>query len=106
MLFAQRMAAFGVRLLAYDPYVTSARADALGVQLVDLETLMRESDFVSIHLPRTPETVGLIGDHELSICKPTLRIVNAARGGLVDEDAAGPGARRGPGRGRRAWTSS
>ncbi|MCU1691086.1 MAG: phosphoglycerate dehydrogenase [Frankiales bacterium] len=87
VLFAQRMAAFGVRLLAYDPYVTSARADALGVQLVDLETLMRESDFVSIHLPRTPETVGLIGDHELSICKPSLRIVNAARGGLVDEDA-------------------
>ncbi len=87
VLFAQRMAAFGVRLLAYDPYVTSARADALGVQLVDLETLMRESDFVSVHLPRTPETVGLIGDHELTVCKPTLRLVNAARGGLVDEDA-------------------
>ncbi|MCW2606309.1 MAG: phosphoglycerate dehydrogenase [Frankiales bacterium] len=87
VLFAQRMAAFDVRLLAYDPYVTSARADALGVQLVDLETLMRESDFVSIHLPRTPETVGLIGDHELTICKPTLRLVNAARGGLVDEGA-------------------
>ncbi len=87
VLFAQRMAAFGVRLLAYDPYVTSARADALGVQLVDLETLMRESDFVSVHLPKTPETVGLIGDHELTICKPSLRLVNAARGGLVDEDA-------------------
>ena len=87
VLFAQRMAAFGVRLLAYDPYVTSARADALGVQLVDLETLMRESDFVSIHLPRTPETVGLISDHELTVCKPTLRLVNAARGGLVDEGA-------------------
>ncbi len=87
VLFAQRMAAFDVRLLAFDPYVTSARADALGVQLVDLDTLMRESDFLSIHLPRTPETVGLIGDHELTICKPTLRVVNAARGGLVDEDA-------------------
>jgi D-3-phosphoglycerate dehydrogenase / 2-oxoglutarate reductase len=87
VLVAQRMAAFGVRLLAYDPYVTSARADALGVALVDLETLMRESDFVSVHLPRTPETVGLIGDHELTVCKPTLRLVNAARGGLVDEGA-------------------
>jgi D-3-phosphoglycerate dehydrogenase len=84
---AQRLAAFGVQLLAYDPYVTSARADALGVRLVDLETLMRESDFVTVHLPRTPETVGLIGEHELTVCKPTVRIVNAARGGLVDEAA-------------------
>ncbi|MDP9436237.1 MAG: phosphoglycerate dehydrogenase [Actinomycetota bacterium] len=87
VLVAQRMAAFGCRLLAYDPYVQPARAAQLGVHLVDLETLMRESDFVTVHLPRTPETVGLIGDHELTVCKPTLRLVNAARGGLVDEDA-------------------
>src|SRR5918998_2084395 len=87
VLFAQRMAAFGTRLIAYDPYVQPARAAQLGVRLVGLEELLRESDFISIHLPKTPETVGLIGEKELSIVKPGVRIVNAARGGLVDEQA-------------------
>ena len=58
VLFAQRMAAFGTRLIAYDPYVQPARAAQLGVRLVGLEELLRESDFISIHLPKTPETVG------------------------------------------------
>ncbi|MFC4067798.1 phosphoglycerate dehydrogenase [Actinoplanes subglobosus] len=87
VLFAQRMAAFGVRLIAYDPYVQPARAAQLGVHLVGLDELLRESDFVSVHLPRTPETVGLIGEKELNLVKPGVRIVNAARGGLVDERA-------------------
>ncbi|HWS38855.1 MAG TPA: phosphoglycerate dehydrogenase [Actinoplanes sp.] len=87
VLFAQRMAAFGVRLIAYDPYVQPARAAQLGVQLTGLDQLLRESDFISVHLPRTPETLGLIGEKELAQAKPGLRIVNAARGGLVDEQA-------------------
>ncbi|GAA4968377.1 phosphoglycerate dehydrogenase [Actinoplanes utahensis] len=87
VLFAQRMAAFGVRLLAYDPYVQPARAAQLGVHLVSLEDLLRESDFISVHLPRTPETLGLIGEKELNLVRPGVRIVNAARGGLVDERA-------------------
>jgi D-3-phosphoglycerate dehydrogenase len=87
VLFAQRMAAFGTRLIAYDPYVQPARAAQLGVRLVGLEELMRESDFISVHLPRTPETFGLIGEKELAIVKPGVRIVNAARGGLIDEQA-------------------
>src|SRR3954449_4405207 len=87
VLFAQRMAAFGVRLVAYDPYIQPARAAALGVRLVGLDELLRESDFISIHLPKTPETVGLIGAKELAQVKPTVRIVNAARGGLIDESA-------------------
>lgn len=87
VLFAQRMAAFGTRLLAYDPYVQPARAAQLGVRLVGLEELLRESDFISIHLPKTPETVGLIGARELAMVKPGVRIINAARGGLVDEQA-------------------
>jgi D-3-phosphoglycerate dehydrogenase len=87
VLFAQRMSAFGTRLIAYDPYVQPARAAQIGVQLVSLEDLLRDSDFISIHLPKTPETVGLIGEKELALCKPTVRIVNAARGGLVDEEA-------------------
>jgi D-3-phosphoglycerate dehydrogenase / 2-oxoglutarate reductase len=87
VLFAQRMAGFGVRLIAYDPYVQPARAATLGVRLVGLDELLRESDFISIHLPRTPETVGLIGAKELATVKPGVRIVNAARGGLIDEQA-------------------
>jgi len=87
VLFAQRMSAFGTTLIAYDPYVQPARAAQIGVRLVSLEELLRESDFISIHLPKTPETVGLIGAAELAMCKPTVRIVNAARGGLLDERA-------------------
>ena len=87
VLFAQRMAGFGVRLVAYDPYVQPARAASLGVRLVGLDELLRDSDFISIHLPKTPETVGLIGARELAMVKPGVRIVNAARGGLIDEQA-------------------
>jgi D-3-phosphoglycerate dehydrogenase len=87
VLFAQRMSAFGTQLIAYDPYVSPARAAQIGVRLVSLDELLRESDFISIHLPKTPETVGLIGAGQLALCKPTVRIVNAARGGLLDEDA-------------------
>jgi D-3-phosphoglycerate dehydrogenase len=87
VLFAQRMAAFGTRLIAYDPYIQPARAAQLGVRLVGLDELLRESDFISIHLPKTPETLGLIGEKELQLVKPGVRIVNAARGGLIDEQA-------------------
>ena len=87
VLFAQRMAAFGTRLIAYDPYVQPARAAQLGVRLVGLDDLLRESDFISIHATKTPETVGLIGARELALVKPGVRIVNAARGGLIDEQA-------------------
>lgn len=87
VLFAQRMAAFGTRLIAYDPYVQPARAAQLGVRLVGLEELLRQSDFISIHATKTPETVGMIGARELSLVKPGVRIINAARGGIIDEQA-------------------
>jgi D-3-phosphoglycerate dehydrogenase len=87
VLFAQRIAAFGARLIAFDPYVQPARAAQLGVRLVGLEELLRESDFISIHAPKTSETVGLIGAKELQLVKSSVRIINAARGGLVDEHA-------------------
>ncbi|HNA98107.1 MAG TPA: phosphoglycerate dehydrogenase, partial [Marmoricola sp.] len=87
VLVAQRMAAFGVNLIAYDPYVQPARAAQLGVRMVSLEELMAQADFISVHLPRTPETVGLIGERELALAKPQLVLVNAARGGIVDEKA-------------------
>lgn len=86
-LVAQRLSAFGVKLVAYDPYVSSARAGQLGVRLVGLDELLETSDFITVHLPKTPETVGLIGAEALRKVKPTARIVNAARGGVVDEAA-------------------
>lgn len=87
VLVAQRLAAFGVELIAYDPYVPPARAQQLGVTLVELDDLMRRSDFITIHIPKTPETTNLIGAAEFALAKPTLRIVNASRGGIIDEDA-------------------
>jgi D-3-phosphoglycerate dehydrogenase len=86
-LFAQRMAAFGTRLVAYDPYLPPARAGQLGIELMGLDDLLAQSDFISIHLPKTPETKGLIGEREFALMKPTAILVNAARGGLVDEHA-------------------
>ncbi|EST39257.1 3-phosphoglycerate dehydrogenase [Streptomycetaceae bacterium MP113-05] len=87
VLVAQRMSAFGMKVLAYDPYVQPARAAQMGVKLVSLDELLEASDFITVHLPRTPETLGLIGDDALHKVKPEVRIVNAARGGIVDEDA-------------------
>jgi D-3-phosphoglycerate dehydrogenase len=87
LLVAQRLSAFGVTLLAYDPYVQPARAAQLGIRMVDLDELLAESDFITVHLPKTPETVGLIGEEALHKVKPTVRIINAARGGIVDEHA-------------------
>ncbi|WP_150306853.1 phosphoglycerate dehydrogenase [Planctomonas psychrotolerans] len=86
-LVAQRLAGFGATLVAYDPYVTPARAQQLGVQLLSLDDLVEQSDFITIHIPKTPETTGLIGADQFARAKPTLRIVNASRGGIVDEDA-------------------
>ena len=87
ILVAQRLAAFGVKLIAYDPYVQPARAAQLGVQMMSLDELLAEADFITVHLPKTPETVGLIGEDALSKVKPTVHIINAARGGIIDEDA-------------------
>lgn len=86
-LVSQRALAFGMHLTAYDPYVSEERGRRLGVEMVDLDTLLAGSDFISIHLPKTAETAGLIGKEALSKVKPGVRIVNAARGGILDEDA-------------------
>ena len=86
-LVAQRALAFGMKLAAYDPFVAPDRARQMGVDLMSLDELVRIADFLTIHLPKTPETAGLIGKDLLVAAKPTLRIVNTARGGIVDEDA-------------------
>jgi len=88
VLVAQRALAFGMRLSAHDPFVSAERARQLGVQLAPtLEELVASADFLTVHLPKTPETLGLIGRDLLAKAKPTLRIVNTARGGIVDEEA-------------------
>ncbi len=86
-LITARMQAFGTRVVAYDPYITSARAQQLGVTLLTLDELLAQSDFVTIHMPKTPETTGMIGDEQFATMKPTAFIVNVARGGLIDEAA-------------------
>ena len=86
-LVAERMKGFGVEILAYDPYVSVQRAGQLGARLVTLDELLAESDFITIHLPKTPETIGLIGKEALTKVKPSVRIINAARGGVLDEEA-------------------
>ncbi len=73
--------------IAFDPFVDPAVASNLGVRLVELDELMRESDFVSIHCPLTEKTRGLVGRHEISLMKPSAYLINTARGGIVDEDA-------------------
>jgi D-3-phosphoglycerate dehydrogenase / 2-oxoglutarate reductase len=87
VLVAQRLSAFGMKVIAYDPYVQAGRAAQMGVRLVSLEELLEQSDFMSVHLPKTSETVGLIGEEELARVRPSLVLVNAARGGIVDEHA-------------------
>ncbi|MEO5708696.1 MAG: phosphoglycerate dehydrogenase [Nocardioidaceae bacterium] len=87
VLVAQRLSAFGMKVIAYDPYVQAGRAAQMGVRLVSLDELLEQSDFMSVHLPKTPETLGLIGEAELARVRPHLVLVNAARGGIVDEHA-------------------
>jgi D-3-phosphoglycerate dehydrogenase / 2-oxoglutarate reductase len=87
-LVAQRAHAFGMRLIAYDPFVAPERAARLGVELLDtVDDVLARADFVTVHLPKTPETVGLIGAERLARMQPTARLLNVARGGIVDEDA-------------------
>ncbi len=86
-LVAQRLSAFGMKIVAYDPYVSAARAGQMGVTLLSLPEVLATADVISIHLPKTPETLGMLGKEELATCKPGMIIINAARGGLVDEAA-------------------
>jgi D-3-phosphoglycerate dehydrogenase len=86
-LVAHRMQAFGMNVVAYDPYLQPARAAQLGVELVELDDLLKRSDFITIHLPKTKETANLIGVEALKKVKPAVRIINAARGGVLDEAA-------------------
>lgn len=79
--------AMGMKLLAYDPFISLERADQLGCRVVDMDLLLRESDYITLHIPKTTETTHLINAEALNKMKPTARIVNCARGGIIDEQA-------------------
>src|SRR5262245_40487416 len=84
---AQKMLGWSVRLLASDPFADPARAEALGVQLVDFDTLCREADFVSVHCPLLPETHHLLSARAFGLMKPNAILINTARGPIVDTTA-------------------
>ena len=86
-LVAARLQGFDMEILAYDPYITPARAQQLGVTLVTLDELLAQSDFITIHMPKTPETVGMLGKEAFAKMKNSAYVINVARGGLVDEEA-------------------
>src|SRR5215470_5955616 len=82
---AARLRAFDTRILVYDPYVPEARARDVGGTLTDFTTLLREADVVTVHVPLTDETANMLTARELAVMKPGVRIVNCARGGIVNE---------------------
>ena len=84
---ARRARGLEMKLIAYDPFISADYAHNLQVELLSLEQLIRESDFITLHLPLTASTKALIGAKELALVKPTVRIINTARGGLIDEEA-------------------
>ncbi|QGG94687.1 phosphoglycerate dehydrogenase [Actinomarinicola tropica] len=86
-LVAQRALSFGMRLVAWDPWVSVERGRQLGIEMMEIDRLFAESDFVTIHLLKTKESTGLVGEELLASAKPGLRIVNVARGGIIDEAA-------------------
>ncbi len=85
---AVRAAAFGMGVVAYDPYVSDERFRTFGAEKLDsLDELMRRSDYVSLHTPKTDETYGMIGEREMSLARDGVRIINCARGGILNENA-------------------
>ena len=83
----KRLKAFNMTVIGYDPYIPQEVADRMGIRLTTLEEVLKESDFISIHTPLLPSTRGMVGLDQFKMMKPTARLANVARGGIVDEDA-------------------
>ena len=94
-LVAQRALGFGMRLVAYDPYVSPDRARQLGIELLALDDLVAQADFITLHVAKSKETIGLIGRELLARARPGLRVINVSRGGIVDEEALADAIRSG-----------
>ena len=82
---AKRAQAFGMKIIAYDPILTKLKADALGIELVSVDKLIERSDFITVHAPKNPDTENMIRAEHFKRMKPTCRIINCARGGIVNE---------------------
>ncbi len=94
-LVAQRAMAFGMRIIAHDPFVAPERARAMNIDLVTLDEVAEQADFLTLHVAKTPETIGLIGAEFLAKAKSNLRVINVSRGGIVDEAALADAIREG-----------
>jgi len=84
---AKRAISFDMKVLAYDPYLSAEKAKELGIELVDLNRIFKESDYITVHTPLTDETKHMISEKEFSLMKKGVRILNCARGGIIDEEA-------------------
>ncbi len=95
-MIATRLRAFGMRVIAYDPYIALERFKRFGAERMEnLDDLVRQADFITVHTPKTEETVGMIGERQFQIAKKGVRVVNCARGGLIDEQALAEALRQG-----------
>lgn len=94
-IVATRMKAFGMTLIAYDPYITDSRFEKFGCRKVTLDELLKESDIITLHTPKTAETTKMLSDEQIAKMKDGVRLVNAARGSLIDEEAAYKGLKSG-----------
>ena len=84
-LVAQRAMAFGMRIIAFDPFVSAEMGRKMNIELVDFDTLLAQADFITLHVAKTPETIGLFNAETLAKTKPGVRIINVARGGIIIE---------------------
>ena len=86
---AKRAQAFEMNVIAYDPYINEERAKAMDVKVCTLDEVIENADFITVHMPLTPETKGMIGMEQMKKMKPNVRLINCARGGIiVEEDLA------------------
>jgi D-3-phosphoglycerate dehydrogenase len=93
--FAKRCKACDMDVIGYDPMLSADQISKLGVKPVSLETMWKEADFISVHVPLTPDTKGMIGAKEIAMMKPSTRLINCARGGVMDEQAVADAVKEG-----------
>jgi D-3-phosphoglycerate dehydrogenase len=84
---AKRALIFGMKVTAYDPFLSADKAKELGIELVDLNTIYKNSDYITVHTPLTGETKHMISDKQFALMKKSVRLINCARGGIIDEEA-------------------
>jgi D-3-phosphoglycerate dehydrogenase len=88
MAVAQRARGFNMKVLGFDPFAAPVEAEKLGVQVTDnLERIFKESDYITIHVPKNEQTLNMIGAEQIEMMKPGVRLINCARGGIINEDA-------------------